>query len=512
MSCIPNSPRETSDLLFAVFEALPDPIFVKDGKHRWIYANKAFRQLLGSDDVIGKGDECFFPPEQVAVFHAHDRRVFAGESTINEEMVGADMLALTKKSPIVLPDGSTGLVAILMDITKFKGTEALVRAAEAAKAAKSAFLANMSHELRTPLNGILGIAQALSQEDMPASQRDKVDTMIESGQTLLLLLNDILDLSKIDAGKLEIEPVAVETHEGLRRIVALFGPKAAEKGINLSLQIDIDLPTQLRLDPLRVRQCLTNLISNAVKFTAKGEVRVSARLRDGPAGRLMELTVADTGVGMTEEQTARLFSDFMQADESTTRHFGGAGLGLSISRKLARRMGGDIRVESTYGSGSTFCFTFAVSELESGEIAPPPVSDSPGPEPREWKGRRVLLTDDNATNRKVVQMFLKPLGVVIVEAANGAEALDRLSAEPFDLVLMDVHMPVMDGVEAVSRMRMSGAPWAVTPVIALTADAMQGDREMFLAAGMDGYVAKPIEPRQLFSAMNRAIHDRLIAA
>jgi PAS domain S-box-containing protein len=512
MSSVPAAFRVSSDLMFTVFDALPDPIFVKDSKHRWVYANKAFERLIGSDDLIGKGDESFCTPEQVAVFHANDRRVFAGESIINEEMVSADLFVLTKKSPIRLPDGSIGLVAILMDITSYKGAEAKAQAAEAASAAKSAFLANMSHEIRTPLNGMLGMAQALLLEELPDGQRRKVASMVDSGRTLLAVLNDILDLSKVEAGKVTIEPVVVETREGLGRIVDLFRPKAIEKGLDISLQLDMDLPCHLILDPVRVRQCITNLISNAIKFTQTGEIRILARLRRDPAGPVMELTVADTGIGMSEEQTSRLFSDFMQADESTTRRYGGTGLGLSISRKLARLMGGDISVESVEGRGSTFRFTCAVREPQPGEAAPAPVPAAPGIEPREWKGRRVLLTDDNPINRKVVELFLKPLGVTIVEAENGAQALERLSEEPFDLVLMDVHMPVMDGAETVSRMRNSGASWAWTPVIVLTADAMQGDREKYLAAGMDGYVAKPIVPNELFSAMNLAIQRRPIAA
>jgi PAS domain S-box-containing protein len=507
-----TTPRERADLLFAVFNALPDPIFVKDARHRWIYTNKAFDRLIGRDDLIGKGDEIFFPPEQVAVFHAHDRRVFSGEATINEGMIGPDVFALTKKSPILLPDGTTGLVAIIMDISNYKGAEAKAQAAEAASAAKSAFLANMSHEIRTPLNGMLGMAQALLQEELTHTQRSHVEIMVESGRTLMVVLNDVLDLSKIEAGKLAIEPVPVEIHESLRRTVNLFRPKAAEKGLTISLQLDANLPVQLRLDPVRVRQCLSNLVSNAIKFTETGEVQVSARLKAGAAAPFMEISVSDTGIGMTEEQTARLFSDFMQADESTTRRFGGTGLGLSISRKLARLMGGDITVESANGAGSTFRLTFAVRNLDEGEAIPAPAVASTGVEPREWAGRRVLLADDNPINRKVAQMFLKPLGVVVVEVADGSQALEKLAADRFDLVLMDVHMPVMDGIEAVSRLRASNAPWASTPVIALTADAMQGDRERFLAAGMDGYVAKPIEPNALFTAMNLAIQPKRMAA
>ena len=191
--------------------------------------------------------------------------------------------------------------------------------------------------------------------------------MMESGRTLLVVLNDILDLSKVEAGKVAIEPVVVETHESLKRIVDLFRPKAAEKNLDVSLHLDMDLPTHLRFDPVRVRQCLTNLVSNAIKFTDKDGVTVLARVKKGEAGLLMEIVVNDTGIGMTEDQAARLFSDLMQADESTTRRFGGTGLGLSISRKLARLMGGDIRVESMIGRGSTFRFTFGVSELRAGD-------------------------------------------------------------------------------------------------------------------------------------------------
>lgn len=400
---------------------------------------------------------------------------------------------------------------ISVDVTALKEKERELKRsrelAEAGSAAKSAFLANMSHEIRTPLNGVLGMAQSLRQDDLTSSQRSKVDTMVESGRTLMVVLNDILDLSKIEAGKVVVAPVIVETHEGLGRILELFRPKAIEKGVEIHLLLDIDLPTHLKLDPVRVRQCLSNLLSNAIKFTETGEVRVEARVRREAQGTLMEIAVADTGIGMTAEQSARLFSDFMQADESTTRRFGGTGLGLSISRKLARLMGGDIVVQSEVGRGTTFWLTFAVAELQAGDELPEPVPAAAGYEPREWKGRRVLLADDNAINRKVAQMFMKPLGVIVIEAENGAQALERLAAERFDLVLMDVHMPVMDGKEAVARIRASGAPWNNTPVIALTADAMQGDREKYLAMGMDAYVAKPIAPAELFTAMNVAMQS-----
>lgn len=504
--------REKADLLFAVFDALPDPVFVKDNKHRWIYANRAFQQFIGGEDIVGRGDEAFFPPEQVEIFHAHDRRVFAGESTINEEMVGPNMFALTKKSPIKLPNGQTGLVAILMDVTNYKLAESKMRAAQADSAAKSAFLANMSHEIRTPLNGMLGMAQSLRQEELTIAQRSKVDIMLESGRTLMVVLNDILDLSKIEAGKVGIEPVVVEIHECFGRIIELFRPKAMEKGLDIWLQLDIDLPAQLKFDPIRARQCLTNLVSNAVKFTERGEVTVSARLRRRQDALLMEVSVADTGMGMTHEQMGRLFSDFMQADESTTRRFGGTGLGLAIARKLARLMGGDISVESEPDRGSRFRFTFSVAEVEPVDAAPASVPSLPAPKATEWKNRHILLVDDNVINRQVMQIFLKPLGASVVEAADGLQALHRLASETFDLVLMDIHMPVMDGREAVARIRASRTEWASIPVIALTADAMHGDRERYLAMGMDGYVSKPVEQNELLLAMTRALQEKTVIA
>jgi signal transduction histidine kinase/ActR/RegA family two-component response regulator len=400
---------------------------------------------------------------------------------------------------------------ISVDVTALKQQERdLQRArelAEAGSAAKSAFLANMSHEIRTPLNGVLGMAQALQLEQLTESQRAKVDIMTESGHTLMVVLNDILDLSKIEAGRVSIEPITVDIREGLKRIADLFRPRAAERGLPINFILDDSVPAQLVLDPVRARQCVTNLLSNAVKFTESGEIAMSVRMVEVEGVRRLNIDVTDTGIGMNEEQLARLFSDFTQADNSTTRRFGGTGLGLSISRRLARLMGGDITASSTVGKGSTFHLSIVVGEATSTALKPA-VAKPESTEPHEWSGCRVLLTDDNAINRKVAQLLMKPYGLVISEAENGAQAIEKLSQEPFDLVLMDVHMPVMDGKEAVAKIRASSAPWAAIPIVALTADAMEGDREKFLAMGMDAYAAKPIEGRELFTAMNLAMQAR----
>jgi PAS domain S-box-containing protein len=495
MAFLPTSPRESVDLLFAVFEALPDPVFVKNSAHKWIYANKAFRKMLGAGDIVGLGDDMIFPPEQIEIFHAHDRRVFAGESTINEERVG-DMIALTKKTPIRLPDGSTGLVAILLDITAYKASEGKARLAEAENAAKSQFLANMSHEIRTPLNGVMGMAQALAMDELSPAQREKVDILIDSGRTLLAVVNDVLDISKVNSGKIDISPVEFDIVQDVGRAVELFRPKAKEKGISLEAFFDIDMPPLVHADAVRTRQCLNNLLSNAIKFTDAGGVTVSVRMKPGP-DNLVEIAVSDTGAGMSADQTARLFAEFTQVDASSTRKAGGTGLGLAISRRLARLMGGDVLVESWPGRGSTFSLTFSAGEAKD-EAPEAPSRSATMPELRE---RNVLLVDDNPINRKVASMFLEPFGVSVTEAANGQEALDYLAAGAFDAVLMDAHMPVMNGMEALLAIRASRRAFASVPVIMLTADAMDGIRQRYLAAGADGYVSKPLDPRDLIGEL-----------
>jgi PAS domain S-box-containing protein len=494
----------------SIFEALPDPVFVKNSQHIWVYGNAAFARLLGRDDFVGKGDDIVFPPEQVEIFHAHDRRVFAGESTLNEEQVGENLYALTKKSPIRLPDGSIGLVAMLFDITIYKENERRAHEATAESSAKSRFLANMSHEIRTPLNGMLGMAQSLGQDDLSPAQKAKIDIMLDSGRTLLTVVNDILDLSKIAAGKMEISPVEEDISRALRGTIDLFRPRAEEKGLTINLVLDTDLPKSLKFDPARVRQCMSNLVSNAIKFTDKGGVDVIARAKPAEMGkRRVEIEVRDSGVGMTADQVSRLFAEFTQVDDSSTRRFGGTGLGLAIARRLARLMGGDITVNSIPGSGSAFLLSLPM------EDAAPLCHELPSSDRKPTslqRGRRVLIVDDNPINRRVVRLFVAPFGFEVAEAGDGREALDKLTHDSFDLVLMDVHMPVMDGAEAVQRIRASDASWARVPVIMVTADAMNGSRQRYLALGADGYVTKPIDQRELFAAIASVLESRPEAA
>ncbi|WP_419252478.1 ATP-binding protein [Caulobacter sp. ErkDOM-YI] len=385
--------------------------------------------------------------------------------------------------------------------------------AEAANQAKSAFLAVMSHELRTPLNGMLGVAQSLRSEDLPPHQREQVDMILDSGDTLLVLLNDILDLSKIEAGKLEIAPTAGDLAQVCARLIGGYQPTARDKGIELVFRIEGVAPGPLLFDAVRLRQCLTNLVSNALKFTNTGQVEVT--LSCGPdlaTGRQrVRLRVLDSGIGMSEATLAKLFGAFTQADASTTRTFGGTGLGLNITRRLVELMGGDIQVQSHEGHGSIFVVEMLADACAASDQAPDDV-DGAEDEPSfaALHGRRVLVVDDHPVNRRVIRLFLTPFECELIEAENGQEALDALEAGPIDIVLMDVNMPVMDGLTA-TRLLRADPRFERLPVIALTADVMSAQIKTCLVAGVDAHVAKPIDLRDLLSAMDRALSARVPA-
>ena len=402
-------------------------------------------------------------------------------------------------------------VAISVDVTELRQRERDLKRAQAAAIAasnaKSAFLANMSHEIRTPLNGILGMAQVLEMGGLTDEQRDQVQTILDSGRNLMALLNDVLDLSKIEAGKIAVVKADTDLTHTLRRLHRLWKPKAEEAGLEFFLSLDADLPQVLNFDAVRVRQCVSNLISNAIKFTKQGRVEVFVTARRNADGQyLVKVRVSDTGIGMDEETMSRLFTPFTQADDSTSRKYGGTGLGLSITRKLAELMGGEAAVRSEPGRGSEFTFSFL-----AGDAAPQHRVVSEGASMSEDEARatlksqnlRLLLVDDHPINRQVASLFLRPFNMRIVEATNGKEALEALRRETFDVVCLDVHMPVMDGTQTIAAIRASNDPWANIPVIALTADAMTGDKERYLAMGMDGYLSKPIAERDLVTEITR---------
>ncbi|MGF1622764.1 MAG: ATP-binding protein [Rhodomicrobiaceae bacterium] len=385
-----------------------------------------------------------------------------------------------------------------------------VEIAQSANTAKSAFIANLSHEIRTPLNGVLGMADALSQYPLPPDQADYVKTIRESGETLMTVLNDVLDMSKIEAGRLEIEPTEADLHQVFHSLQKLFRPGAEAKNIDLSLFIAENVPGKMRFDRNRVRQGVANLISNAVKFTHSGGVTVSVFCSPMPDGRQMvTVKVADTGIGMTADVLERLFGDFVQAETSTSRIYGGTGLGIAITRRLAQLMDGDVSVESEAGKGAVFTFGFAA------ETVALPATPSMKPADRRpaaarqdnipLAGARILLVDDNAVNRKVIRMLLKPGQMEITDAENGREALEELARTHYDMVLLDIHMPVMNGIETIRHIRASPAPWRDVPVIALTADVMGYTRERLLGLGMSGYTVKPVDQRALVDEMCRAM-------
>ena len=376
-----------------------------------------------------------------------------------------------------------------------------LRDAEAASAAKSAFLANMSHELRTPLNGVLGMARALGDELTDPDQADKIDVITQSGELLLGVLNDVLDLSKIEVGRMEIRPEPVDPGDLIRKTCALFQAAASQKGLSLSFQSS-SLPDRIEADGVRLRQILSNLVANAVKFTDEGEIVVSAHAEpDGELWRLA-ITVRDTGCGISSDAQDKLFERFSQADDTHARKHGGAGLGLVIARELARRMGGDVTVDSQVDQGSVFTVTIIAAPAEASK------SDADDAAPKEaLSGVQVLLVDDNEVNRIVARCFLEPYGASVTEASGGEEALRAFDAGRFDLVLLDAHMPGMNGIEVLAalRRRPSGAD---VPVIALTADALAGDETRYLQAGMDAYVPKPVDKALLIDTCARLVSGR----
>jgi two-component system, sensor histidine kinase len=377
-------------------------------------------------------------------------------------------------------------------------------AAEAANESKSAFLATMSHEIRTPLNGVLGMTRALAADPaLNGGQRQRLSVIQQSAESLLAILNDILDLSKVEAGKLDLEDIEFDLAEVARGAHEAFTALAAQKGLAFKLAIDPDALGTYRGDPTRVRQILYNLISNALKFTEAGKIDVSIARR----GKDLEISVADTGVGIAPEQLKRLFAKFEQADASTTRRFGGAGLGLSICRDLCDLMGGTIEVESTPGNGATFFVNLPLPRISEGEPQAAQGVRSPEPEPEQASETlRVLAAEDNATNQIVLKALLAPIGVEPTIVDNGALAVAAWRDGAFDVILMDIQMPEMDGMAATRAIRALEAEMGRprTPIIAVTANAMAHQVEEYFVVGMDAHVAKPIDPRKLYEAIMTA--------
>ena len=402
--------------------------------------------------------------------------------------------------PIYGTEGAfAGYHGLARDVTLRIEADAALRdakqEADSASAAKSRFLANMSHEIRTPMNGLLGMAGLLLDEPLSAQQRERVQLLVDSGRTLLVIVNDILDFSKIEAGQLRIERIAFDLHDTVDQLVRMYAVQAQAKSLPLLVTIQAPAPTVLVGDPERLKQVLGNLLANAVKFTERGNVTLRVLLGavdTSPAlpCTMLRVEVEDSGVGISAAVAAKLFQPFTQADASTTRRFGGTGLGLVISKHLVELMGGRIGLNSDSGCGSLFWveLPFDVSAERLRAVS------ADHPDAARWAGRCALLVEDNAVNMIVAETQLERLGLRVVTAVNGVLALEALDRQAFDVVLMDCQMPIMDGYEAVQRWRRIEAgrtDTRRTPVIALTANAMAGDREHCLKAGYDDHLGKP---------------------
>ena len=379
-------------------------------------------------------------------------------------------------------------------------------AAEKASRVKSEFLATMSHEIRTPMNGITGMTSLLLDTGLTGEQQEYAGAIRDSAQALVSLINDVLDVARIESGRMTVELSPFEPGRVVRDVIELLGSLAQEKRLDLTLSIDASMQAWFRGDAGRMRQVVVNLVGNAIKFTARGGVAVRVGGQRGPDGRwLIGLEVEDSGIGIAPDKLESVFDQFVQADASTTRLYGGTGLGLAISRSLARLMGGDLTVESELGRGSVFRLRVPLEAAQAPGASPPAAAPADAASPVRYRGRRILLAEDNPVNQRVASRMLEKLGAAVDIAGNGRQAVAMALAADYDLVLMDCQMPEMDGFEATRELRASLGPRARVPIAAVTANAMAGDREKCLEAGMDDFLAKPIDSRQLAELLDRSL-------
>lgn len=514
--------KNSKDYLDKIINSLGDPVFVKDRQHRLVLVNDAACRLFGRprEEIIGRtAYELFGTKDMADVSWQKDEEVFrTGKENVNEETntyaPGVTRTVLVKKTLYTDRAGNQFLVGVTRDITDRKLAEDELKgakeAAEAAVRSKSEFLANMSHEIRTPLNAVVGLTGLLLNANLTHEQRDYVETIRSSGNSLLSIINDILDFSKIEGGKMELENQPFDLRECIAESLDLVAADAAQKDLKLSFLMDDRVPEIIVGDVTRLRQVLVNLLSNAVKFTDKGAVEVTV-VGNAIGKSIFEIhfTIRDTGIGIPEDKLGRLFHSFSQVDSSMTRRYGGTGLGLAISKRLVEMMGGRIWVESQPDIGSAFHFVILAESKDlkkaHSETLPPKTQDTKRPDVIVLqKPLRILLAEDNAVNQKVALQMLKRLGYSADVAANGLEVLQALERQPYDIVLMDIQMPEMNGIDAAKKIR---ELWPNGPkIIAITAYALEGDKEKCIQAGMDYYISKPIQVGELQSALTRVIN------
>lgn len=512
--------KTTENAYRTIFNAANDALFILDPASGIIIdCNRQASAIFARprETLIGTTPVQLTPPDQpnFGMTQAHQRiqAAMTGEAQRFEWLCGRpDNSTFWGEVNLRSVDinGRTRLLAVVRDTTERKEAEQRIieaqHAAEAANRAKNEFLANMSHEVRTPLNGIMGISQLLRTTELTREQSDYLDMLDKSSRNLLTLMNDILDISRIEAGSIRLEEAVFSLGALLHEVISIHEQNAAAKGIGLSLQRGADLPELLVGDPLRLKQVLINLIGNAIKFTSQGGVTLSVQLEKEPHTTIrLNFVVEDSGIGMSQDTLQKIFTPFTQADSSTARIHGGSGLGLAICRRLTELMQGSIRAESSLGHGSRFIISLCFKPGRPAVVPPDGVSNLPDTlcSPA---GLKILLVEDQEVNRTFVQRLLERQGCLITPAADGLMALELLERQQFDLMLLDIQMPGMGGEEVLARLRAKERKQGGhLPAIALTAHALTGDREILLQEGFDGYVGKPVQMDQLLSEISRAV-------
>ncbi len=513
------------DTYSKAFHASPAAICITTlHEGRFVDVNESFCRLSGysSEELIGKTTaelNLWEDPTQrsrIIQLLAQNRSIPEIENRLIRK--NGDIRECVGSVEVIDVHGVSCLLIILLDITDRKRIHAQLReakdAAESAARAKSDFLANMSHEIRTPMNAIVGMTGLLISTNLNEQQREFVETIRQGSETLLSIVNDILDFSKIESGRMELEKRPFSVHQCVEDAIDLLANEASKKELNIACVLDKETPTYIAGDVTRVRQILVNLIGNAVKFTPEGDILVMVKTKKiNPALYEVHFAVSDTGIGIPQNRMDRLFNPFTQVDASTTRTYGGTGLGLAICRDLTQLMGGRIWAESTEGKGSTFHFTI-IAEAAT-VAAPPPQEIKPAVRVEVNLAERlpmsILLAEDNPVNQRVGHHLLSQMGYRADIVATGFEAIDALRNRAYDVILMDVQMPQLDGLEATKRIR---SEWRENGprIIAMTANAMPRDRERCLAAGMDDYIAKPVNFLQLQAVLERHGVERKIEA